>query len=153
MKICRNQYFLGHSAHCNHLSVFCFSVLLYLQFSCWLSLQIYWVWACIVDHADLSSGRWVFRGPGGKKKVSAIVALSSFILYFKFCVQILVPPSGLKDRSNDIRPLRNQLQMLNVTNRNWKFGVGRKGGYQVTPLRKEPCFTLRFILFPSSVAF
>ena len=30
--------------------------------------------------------------PGGKK-VSAIVALSSFILYNEFCVQILVPPS------------------------------------------------------------
>ena len=32
-----------------------------------------------------------------QKKVSAMVGLSSFILYFDFCVQILVPPSGLKD--------------------------------------------------------
>ena len=68
------------------------------------------------------------EGPGGKK-VLAIVALSSFILYFEFCVQILVSPCGLKDGSNNIRLLRNKFQMLNVTNRSWKFGVGRKGGY------------------------
>ena len=35
-----------------------------------------------------------------ENKVSAVVALSSFILYFEFCVQILVPPCGLKDGSN-----------------------------------------------------
>ena len=94
-----------------------------------------------------------FLGGLGGKKVSAIVALSSFILYF--CVQILVPPSGLKDGSNNIRPLRNQFQMLNVTNRSWKFGVGWKGGSRVEglPLGKEPCFSPEFILFPSSAAF
>jgi len=39
MKICWNQYFLRHSAHCNYLSVFCFSVLVYLQFSCWRKIN------------------------------------------------------------------------------------------------------------------
>ena len=75
----------------------------------------------------------MFMGARWKRKVLAIVVLSFFILYFECCVQILVPPSGLKDGSNNIRPLRNQFQMLNMTYRSWKFGVGRKGGYQVTP--------------------
>ena len=65
---------------------------------------------------------------------------SSFILFFEFCVQILVPPSGLKDGSNNIRPLRNQFQMLNVTISSWKFGVGRKGGYRGTPIKKGTLF-------------
>ena len=85
-------------------------------------------------------------GQGGIKWVFEIVPLS-FILYFEFCVQILVPPSGLKDGYNNIRPLKKQFQMLFVTNRRWKFGVGRKGGYQETPLRKELCLSPRFILF------
>ena len=80
-----------------------------------------------------------------EKKVSAIVALSSFILYFEFCVQILVPPSGLKDGSNNICPLRNQFQLLFVTNRRWKFGVGRKGGYRETPI-KEGTFSVFLVL-------
>ena len=85
-------------------------------------------------------------GARWKRKVLAIVVLSFFILYFECCVQILVPPSGLKDGSNNIRPLRNQFQMLNMTYRSWKFGVGRKGGYQVTP-----CF-LRDLYFSQFAA-
>ena len=75
-----------------------------------------------------------------EKNVSAIFALSSFILYFEFCVQILVPPSGLKDWSNSIHQLRNQFQMLNVTNRSWKFGVGRKGRSRDSHLGRNPVF-------------
>ena len=51
--------------------------------------------------------------------------------------------SGLKDGSNNICPLRNQFQMLNVTNRSWKFGVGRRGGYQETPIKEESLFFSR----------
>ena len=76
-------------------------------------------------------------------KVSAIVAFSSFILYFEFGVQILVPPSGLKDGFNNIRPVRKQFQMLNVTNRSWKFGVGRKEGYRGIPVKKGTLFFSR----------
>ena len=81
-----------------------------------------------------------------EKNVSAIFALSSFILYFEFCVQILVL-SGLKDGSNNIRPLRNQFQMLNVTNRSWKFGVGSEGGYQGTPIKEGTLFFYRNYTF------
>ena len=103
-------------------------------------------WACRVNLADLSWGGWVFRGSGEKKGFS-IVALSSFILYFEFCVQILVV-----DWSNNIRTLRNQFQMLFVTNGSWKFGVGRKGGYWGFPLKTDPCFSPGLILFPSFAA-
>ena len=75
-----------------------------------------------------------------EKKVLAIAALSSFILYLEFRVQILVLSSGLKDGSNKIRPLRNQFQMLNVTNRSWKFGVSRKRGYRGTPSKEGTLF-------------
>ena len=78
-----------------------------------------------------------------EKKVSEIVALSSFILYFEFCVQILVLPSGLKDGSNNICPQRNRFQMLNVKNRRWKFGVGRKGG---TPIKEGTCSVFLVLL-------
>ena len=87
-----------------------------------------------------------------EKKVSAIVALSSLILYFKFCVQILVPPSGLKDGSDNIRPLRNQFQMLNVTDRSWKFEVGRKRGYRGTPIKEGTLFFSRILGLPIGVA-
>ena len=30
--------------------------------------------------------------------------------------------------------------MLNVTNRSWKFGVGRKVGYQGTPIKEGTLF-------------
>ena len=91
-------------------------------------------------------------GQGGMKWVFEIVPLS-FILYFEFCVQILVQSSGLKDGSNNICPIRNQFQMSFVINRSWKFWVGRKGGYGRTTLRKEPCFSPGFILFLSSAHF
>ena len=92
-----------------------------------------------------------FEGPGGKK---VSVALSSFIRCFEFCVQILVPPSGLTDGSNNIRPLRNQFQMLNVTDRSWKFGVGRKRGYRGTPIKEGTLFFSRiYTLSEFSAAF
>ena len=89
--------------------VFCFP----MKKGCWDTLLIVIIWVysgfqycCIfsflVDSvgifiADLGSGRWDFRG--------AIVALISFILYFEFYEQILVPPSGLKDGSNNTKKL------------------------------------------------
>ena len=45
----------------------------------------------------------------------------------------------------------NQFQMLNVTNRSWKFGVDGREGMEGLPLRNEPCFSSGFILFPSSL--
>ena len=45
----------------------------------------------------------------------------------------------------------NQFQMLNVTNRSWKFGVDGREGIEGLPLRNEPCFSSGFILFPSSL--
>ena len=75
-----------------------------------------------------------------EKKVLAIAALSSFILYLEFRVQILVLSSGLKDGSNKIRPLRKQFQMLNVTIRSCKFEVSRKRGYRWTPSKEGTLF-------------
>ena len=109
-------------------------------------LQYCWIYSFLVEQPGMSdftqcwSGCFTVRrrveGQGGIKRVFAIVPLS-FILYFEFCVQNLVPSSGLKDGSNNICPIRNQFQMSFVINRSWKFWVGRKGGYGGTPIRNE----------------
>jgi len=128
----QNQYFLGHSAYSNYLSVFCFPVLLYFQFSC-----------CTIGNVLHCSWLGCSRSRGGQRAGWNRKSFCNCCFEFHsvlFCVQILVPPSGLKDGSNNIRPLRNQFQMLLVTNRSWKFGVVGRESIEGLSYRKEPYF-------------
>ena len=130
MKICRNQYFLGHSANCNYLSVFFFqycSIFSFLVDS--VSKFTILTQECMSLH---SCSCWFkLRRVGFQVgQVEKGFSNCSFILYFEFCVQ-------------NIFQLRNKFQMLNVTNRSWKFGVGRLGGYRETPIKEGTLFFSR----------
>ena len=91
MKICWSQNFLGHSAHCNYLSVFYFAASWLLSFQFYSLLQLSECWFITADQTVFESDG---KGARGQRwvKVSAIVF--QLFLYFEFCVQILVPPSS-----------------------------------------------------------
>ena len=106
MKIYRNQHFWD-------------TLLIVIIWVCSV-LQFCWIFSFLVaqlERSDLAHSwsdclkvRRKVEGQGGIKRIFAIVPLSS-ILYIEFGVQILVPPSGLKDGSNNI-PHRILLSMF-----------------------------------------